>query len=99
MPESLTIVIPCRNEAGAIGGMLDSLRAQDCAGLDWEVIIADGISDDGTREILDRYAAEEPRIRVIENPSRTVPAGLNAAIRAARGEIVLRMDAHTSYAP
>jgi glycosyltransferase involved in cell wall biosynthesis len=63
------------------------------------VLVADGMSDDGTRAILDRYAAREPRIRVIDNPSRAVPAGLNAAIRDARGEIILRMDAHTSYAP
>jgi succinoglycan biosynthesis protein ExoA len=99
MPEALTIVIPCCNEAGSIAGMLDSVRAQELDGLDWEVIIADGMSDDGTREILERYTRAEPRIRVIDNPGRTVPAGLNAAIREARGDIILRMDAHTSYAP
>ena len=79
--------------------MLDSILAQDLAGIDWEVIVADGMSDDGTRAILDRYARREPRIRVLDNPARAVPAGLNAAIRAARGEIILRMDAHTAYAP
>jgi len=99
MPESLTIVIPCCNEAGCIAAVLDSIRAQELEGLEWEVIIADGMSDDGTREILVRYTREDARFRVIDNPSRTVPAGLNAAIRQARGEIVLRMDAHTSYAP
>jgi succinoglycan biosynthesis protein ExoA len=97
--EAITIVIPCRNEAGCIAEVLDSVLAQDLAGIDWEVIVADGMSDDGTRSILDRYAARESRIRVLENPSRAVPAGLNAAIRAARGEIILRMDAHTAYAP
>ena len=97
--ESITIVIPCRNEAGCIAEVLDSIVAQDLEGIQWEVIVADGMSDDGSREILDRYTAREPRIRVIDNPSRAVPAGLNAAIRDARGEIILRMDAHTSYAP
>jgi succinoglycan biosynthesis protein ExoA len=63
------------------------------------VIVADGMSDDGTRAILDSYAARQPRIRILDNPARAVPAGLNAAIRAARGEIILRMDAHTAYAP
>jgi succinoglycan biosynthesis protein ExoA len=97
--EAIAIVIPCRNEAGCIAEVLDSVLAQDLAGIDWEVIVADGMSDDGTREILDLYRAREPRIRVIDNPARAVPAGLNAAIRGARGEIILRMDAHTSYAP
>jgi succinoglycan biosynthesis protein ExoA len=97
--DAITIVIPCRNEAGCIAEVLDSVLAQDLAGIDWEVIVADGMSDDGTRAILDSYAAREPRIRILDNPSRAVPAGLNAAIRAARGEIVLRMDAHTAYAP
>jgi len=97
--EAITIVIPCRNEAGCIAEVLDSLLAQDLARIDWEVIVADGMSDDGTRAILESYAARQPRIRVLDNPARAVPAGLNAAIRAARGEIILRMDAHTSYAP
>ncbi len=97
--ESITIVIPCRNEAGCIAEVLDSVLAQELDGIDWEVIVADGLSDDGTRAILDAYRAREPRIRVIENPARAVPAGLNTAIRQSRGEIVLRMDAHTAYAP
>jgi succinoglycan biosynthesis protein ExoA len=92
-------VIPCRNEAGPIAAVLDSVLAQDLDGFDWEILVADGMSDDGTREILARYAAVEPRLCVIDNPARAVPAGLNAAIRAARGDIVLRMDAHTAYAP
>src|SRR5947199_4223367 len=97
--DSISIVIPCRNEAACIAEALDSVLAQDLDGIEWEVIVADGMSDDGAREILARYAAREPRIRIIDNPARAVPAGLNAAIRRARGEIILRMDAHTAYAP
>jgi glycosyltransferase involved in cell wall biosynthesis len=100
MPDqAISIVVPCRNEGKSIAEVLDSILAQDLAGFDWEILIADGMSDDGTRDILERYRSSEPRIRVIDNPQRAVPAGLNAAIRAARGEIILRMDAHTSYAP
>src|ERR1051325_10966903 len=95
--ESITIVIPCRNEAASIAEVLDSILAQDLAGVDWEVIVADGMSDDGTREILDRFVEREPRIRILDNPARAVPAGLNKAIRDAAGEIILRMDAHTAY--
>jgi len=97
--ESISIMVPCRNEARAIGEALDSILAQDMAGFTWEILIADGMSSDGTRAILERYSRGEPRIRVIDNPQRTVPAGLNAAIKEARGEVILRMDAHTLYAP
>ena len=93
----VSIIVPCRNEAGAIRAFLESLLAQDLAGLDWEVIIADGMSDDGTRAILEEYSHREPRIRVIDNPGRIVSTGLNAAIAAARGEVILRMDAHSEY--
>ena len=64
-----------------------------------KIIVADGMSDDGTRELLARLAATESRLRVIDNPARIIPAGLNAAIRVARGRIIVRMDAHTEYAP
>ena len=68
------------------------------------------MSEDGTREILQRVAegdspvvrspaADRPAIRVIDNPMRIVPAGLNAAIRAAKGQVIVRMDAHTWFAP
>jgi succinoglycan biosynthesis protein ExoA len=99
LTDKLSIVIPCRNEARSIAPVLDSILAQDFGGRDWEVIVADGTSDDGTRAILEGYQRVEPRIRVIDNPSKAVPAGLNSAIRSARGDIILRMDAHTSYAP
>ncbi len=97
MNPSITIVVPCRNEAVAIRAFLDSLLAQDLDGIEWEVIVADGMSDDGTRAILDEYCQEQPRVRVIDNPGRIVSTGLNAAIAAARGEVILRMDAHTVY--
>jgi glycosyltransferase involved in cell wall biosynthesis len=64
-----------------------------------EVIVADGMSHDGTRQVLQEYARVDERIRVIDNPGRIVSTGLNAAIRLARGQIILRMDAHTDYAP
>ncbi len=94
----VSIVVACRNEAGQIREFLDSLLAQDMGGLEWEAIIADGMSDDGTAEIVEAYGRREPRIQLIQNPGRIVSTGLNAAIRAARGEVVLRMDAHTRYA-
>lgn len=93
----ISIVTACRNEAEHIAGFLDSLVSQDFGGLTWEAILADGESGDGTKEILEEYAARNANLRVIANPARVVSAGLNAAIREARGEFILRMDAHTRY--
>jgi len=94
----VTIIIACRNEIKHIRGFLDSILSQDMAGIRWEAIIADGMSEDGTRKVVEEYSARHPQLRVIANPGRIVSTGLNAAIQAARGEIIIRMDAHTTYA-
>jgi len=95
----ISVVVPCRNERDAIGRFLDSVLRQAAGAWDYEILIADGMSDDGTREILAARAQTDARIHLIDNPGRIVSTGLNAAIRAARGEIVVRMDTHTEYAP
>jgi succinoglycan biosynthesis protein ExoA len=94
----ISIIIPCRNERHSIGRMLDSLESQDLR-VQWEALVADGMSDDGTREVLRQHCEKNSRIRMIDNPGRIVSTGLNAAIREARGEIIIRMDAHTEYSP
>ncbi len=97
----VTVIIPCRNEVGFIGRCLDSIIASDYEADRLEVVIADGCSSDGTREILQHYADLHPRspqVRVIDNPEKFVSHGLNRAINEARGEIIIRMDAHTEYA-
>jgi glycosyltransferase involved in cell wall biosynthesis len=66
---------------------------------DLEILVADGMSDDGTRELLLQLRQDDSRIIVIDNPRRIVSVGLNLAIRSARADIVVRMDAHTEYAP
>jgi succinoglycan biosynthesis protein ExoA len=97
--KKISIVVACRNERKYISAFTESLLAQDLSGFDWELIIADGNSDDGTREFLFEFARAHPRITIIENSFRIVATGLNAAIRAANGEIILRMDTHSEYAP
>jgi succinoglycan biosynthesis protein ExoA len=99
MSDSVTVIIPCRNEAKHIRLFLEGLVRQEAASLPWEVIIADGMSTDGTREVLRECCVREPRIRVIDNPAQSVASGLNAAIRVAAGNIIIRMDCHTEYAP
>lgn len=98
--QSLSIVVACRNESKHIRTFVQSLLTQDLDGFAWEVIIADGASEDDTRRVLLEAKKKNPELplRVIDNPERIVSTGLNAAIRASRGEIILRMDAHTEYA-
>ena len=64
-----------------------------------EFLFVDGRSEDRTVEILEKLAAEDPRIRILDNPARITPVGLNVGLRAARGEVIARMDAHTHYPP
>lgn len=95
----VSIVVPCRNERSRIEAALASMLGQTDVNGGIEIIVADGVSDDGTREILDRMAAADARLRIIDNPHRIVSTGLNRAIEAARGEFVVRMDMHSVYAP
>src|SRR5580704_670992 len=90
----VSVIVPCRNEVRFITRCLESIRAADYPAGRVEVIVADGMSEDGTRQILAGYAARDARVRWIDNPERITPVGLNRAIDAARGEVILRLDAH-----
>jgi succinoglycan biosynthesis protein ExoA len=102
MPQSqaihVSIIVPCRNEIRHIRAFLDSVQRQELGQIEMEVLIADGKSDDGTRLVLDEFEKRFAAIRVLDNPEKIASTGLNRAIREARGEIVIRMDAHTTYA-
>jgi glycosyltransferase involved in cell wall biosynthesis len=99
LPESpfVSVIIPCRNEAKWIEKCLESVAASDYPKDRLEVFVIDGMSNDGTRDIVASFAAGHPFIRLLENPKRTAPAALNIGIAAARGEIIMRMDAHTEF--
>lgn len=98
MSESLvSIVIPVRNEVANIEATLRSIREQDYAG-PLEVVIADGMSDDGTRALLDTIVAADPHIRYLDNPTGRTPNGLNIAIGASQGSIIVRCDGHAELA-
>jgi glycosyltransferase involved in cell wall biosynthesis len=94
---SVSIVVPCRNEEHYIVECLDSILACDYPHDRLEVLIVDGMSDDSTRAILTDYATRHPEVRVLDNPRRITPVALNIAIRAARGDVIVRMDAHVVY--
>jgi succinoglycan biosynthesis protein ExoA len=95
----VSIVLPCRNEQGYIQACLQSALNQEPPDGGFEIIVADGMSTDGTRQYVEQTAKQHPQIRILDNPGRIVSTGLNAAIRAARGDMIVRMDAHTIYAP
>ena len=95
----VSVVMPVRNEAAYIEHNLEIILAQDYPADRMEVLIADGMSEDGTREIVLKCADRDSRIRLLDNPQRIVPTGMNIAIRASRGEIILRIDGHGFVAP
>jgi glycosyltransferase involved in cell wall biosynthesis len=95
----VSIIIPCRNEAGYIAHCLNSILASDYPQDLLEILVADGHSTDGTREILARYCAEHGSVQLLDNPRGTTSGGLNAAIQASSGAVVIRMDAHVLYPP
>ena len=94
----VSIIMPIRNEVAHITSVLEGVLSQEQSEGGIEIIVADGLSDDGTREQVERLALQDSRIRCIVNHGRIVSTGLNAAIREARGNIIIRMDAHTEYA-
>jgi succinoglycan biosynthesis protein ExoA len=94
----VSVVIPCRNERNHIEACLRDILAQDSPHGGFEVLVSDGRSDDGTREMLAALARQDTRLRIVDNPGQIVSTGLNAAIKEARGEIIVRLDAHTRYA-
>jgi glycosyltransferase involved in cell wall biosynthesis len=95
----VTIVVACRDEVAHIGAFLDCLTRLDRTNVALHVIIADGMSTDGTRVILHDFAREHAWCTIIDNPGRIASTGLNQAVRLARGEFIVRMDAHTVYEP
>lgn len=95
----VSVIVPCRNERRYIERFCAGVLAQQLpAGWVLQLVIADGHSDDGTRELLQRLAEGDARIRVIDNPARIVSPGLNAALQLATGDYIVRMDVHTDYA-
>jgi glycosyltransferase involved in cell wall biosynthesis len=93
----VTVVVPCRNEEKHIARCLQSILNNDYPPERIEILVVDGMSEDQTREIVARYSARYPMIRIVDNLKKHIPAAMNAGIRAACGERILKMDAHSTY--
>jgi glycosyltransferase involved in cell wall biosynthesis len=92
----VSVIVPCYNEETTIGLLLEALSEQTFPLEAVEVVIADGLSTDRTREEIVSFQAKNPglRIKVIDNEARIIPAGLNIAIKESRGTYIIRLDAH-----
>src|SRR3954453_9208793 len=88
-----SVLVPVLNEEQHIRETVDAMRAQEFDGT-VEFLFMDGGTTDNTTAVLEELAASDPRIRVFDNPGRTTPHALNVGLAAARGEYIVRMDAH-----
>ncbi len=95
----ISVLMPCRNEVGIIEQSLRSILEQEELEGRFEVIVIDGMSTDGTREVVKAIQGNDPGVILLNNRKRIVPCALNAGIDHARGDIIIRMDAHSEYAP
>jgi len=97
----VSVIMPIRNEAAFIERSLGAVLAQDYPHDRMEVLVADGMSTDDTRAIVQQLAARHAdiQVRLIDNPGKIVPTGFNAALAQARGDVIVRVDGHTIIAP
>ena len=98
-PALVSVVMPVRDEGAFIERSLGAVLRQTYEPTALEIIVADGMSTDGTREIVERLRRERPLLRMVDNPRGIVATGLNRAIAAARGSVVVRVDGHCEVAP
>ena len=101
MSLKVSIIVPCYNEQSTIRSLLEALREQSYPRAAMEVVVADGMSTDGTRAAILAFQKDFPdlEVRLVENTKRSIPSGVNRAIEAARGEIILRLDGHSMPYP
>jgi succinoglycan biosynthesis protein ExoA len=98
---SVSIIVPCYNEQDTIRKLLEAIYAQTFPRTDLEVVIADGISTDGTRAQIAAFSESHPdlNISVVDNLPRSIPSALNCALKETQGEIIVRLDAHSMPYP
>ena len=93
----LSVIVPIYQEEKYISKCIDSMLSQDYPKDDLEIILVDGMSKDRTRERVATYTAKYPFIRLIDNPERIAPCAMNRGIKEAKGDVIMRLDAHVYY--
>ena len=94
----ISVIVPCRNERDHIESCVRSILAEKSISGGMEILVVDGMSQDGTRDILAHMAKKESALRILDNPSQTTPAALNIGIQASLGQYVAILGAHAEYA-
>ena len=95
----ITIILPIRNEAKYIKQTLEPILYQKGIEQEIEILIVDGMSTDGTRDIITKYQKGHPNIILIDNPEKIVSTGFNRALNESKGAIIIRVDGHCEIAP
>lgn len=97
----VSIIVPCYNEEKTIRHLLSAVYQQTYPRSQMELVIADGMSTDHTRDLIKAFQQEHAdlSVSVVDNEVRNIPSALNQAIRASRGEIIVRLDAHSMPIP
>lgn len=95
----VSVIMPVRNEAGFIARSLGAVLAQDYPANRLEVLVVDGRSSDQTREVVGQIAAQDRRVRLLDNPPAIAPTALNIGLREAWGEVIVRVDGHCIISP
>ena len=95
----ISIIVPVRNEVRYIPRCLQAVAEQDYPSDRIEILVADGMSDDGTFELLKDWASQAANRYVFQNPGKIVPTGLNILIPKAKGNVIIRVDGHCVIAP
>lgn len=95
----ISVICPCYNERAFIGACIDSIAHLDCDWTKVELLVVDGLSQDGTREIVTEKAKQYSWLRLVDNPKKIAPAAMNIGINQARGKYIVRVDAHSVFPP
>ena len=96
---TVSIIIPIRNEAEFIEQAIRSILDNDYPADRMEILIVDGMSDDGTREIVKELSQADSRVKLLDNPRRIVPTAMNIGLRTAIGDLFIRVDGHAKISP
>lgn len=95
----VSVIAPCRNEAAFVAAAIQTILDNDYPADSLELLVVDGMSTDGTREIVAGIAERDNRVRLLDNPHKFVSSAMNIGIKKSRGEYIIRIDCHSSFAP
>ena len=93
----VSIIAPCRNEAAFIEKAIRTILENDYPSELIELLVVDGMSTDGTRDIVRKMVEQDERIKLLDNPKKIVPSAMNIGIESSRGDYILRIDCLTHF--